>query len=106
MATTTKDTTDNKPRTRTPRPRSAAGPAEPKGYAKARADFEARAQDWLLARQERTMTIPDDLHLAAARGVPCRTCGALIYRHGDAGHTIEWIRTSGTHWAAGITAAC
>lgn len=61
--------------------------------------------------------MPADLHLVAALGVPCSSCGALVYRNGDAGHTISWkptaswsARNSGgpddRHWATGITATC
>jgi hypothetical protein len=106
MAITTKDTPDNEAVTRRRAPRPRTSPAEPKGYARARTEFEGRAQDWLLSRPGKAMDVPGDLHLVARRGVPCRNCGALIYRDGDAGHTIEWNRTSGRHWASGITASC
>lgn len=116
MNTTEKDATDNKTkpvRRRTPRPRAADTPktaALPAGYAKARTAFETRAQDWLLDRPGRSMRIPDDLRLIAGLGVPCSTCGNLIYRDRDSGHTIVWKQKAkgdpGGHWASGITASC
>lgn len=84
-----------------------AGPA---GYAKAREQFEARAQNWLLDQPGRVMQMPADLRAVTALGVPCQVCGSLIYRDRDAGHTIEWApkrRGDGAgHWAAGVTAWC
>jgi hypothetical protein len=109
---TTRDTTDTG-RRRAPRQRSSP---EPRGYAKARTAFEERAQDWLLERPARTMYLPENLHLFTALGVPCSTCGSLIYRGGDAGHTVGLTlqfpgsardnRNPGRHWAAAITAFC
>jgi hypothetical protein len=104
MNTTQSETADTKAKRRPPRQRAA--PAEPRGYARARAAFEGRAQDWLLDRPGRLMVLPDDLPKVVALGVPCRTCGALVYRYGDAGHTISWTRQSVPHWAAAITASC
>lgn len=116
MNTTAGDTTDTTRRRRAPRQRTTGDLPEPKGYAKARAAFEERAHDWLLARPARIACLPENLNLIAALGVPCRGCGALIYRDGDAGHTVEWkpapgwsIQGSGPgdrHWATAITASC
>lgn len=117
MKTTAKDTTDSKPspaRRRAPRPRTPKPGGDqvklPPHYTKARQEFEAGAQRWLLKRPGRVMEMPDDLLPIATLGVPCRTCGASVYRQGDAGHTIEWKPKSkgdpAGHWAAGITARC
>lgn len=89
-------------RAKAPRQRRAAGPA---GYAKARDEFEGRAQDWLLSRPGRTLMMPDDLAGVVALGVPCRTCGAAVYRNGSGGHEVTWRREPG-HWASGIVAVC
>lgn len=116
MNTTGKDTPDTKARpagARAPRPRAAARPAgtaTSSGYAAARTKFEARAQRWLLERPGRVMQMPDDLRPVTALGVPCQTCGNLVYRDRDAGHTIEWTPKrpgdGAGHWAAGLTAWC
>ena len=115
MNTTPGDTTDTPAgtaRKRAPRQRAKnSAPSQPKGYATARAEFERRAQDWLLSRPGRTMQMPQDLAAVVALGVPCRTCGAVIYRQGTAGHTIEWQPSArsgdpGLHWSTGITAYC
>lgn len=49
--------------------------------------------------------MPDELNAVTALGVPCPG-GKLIYRNGEAGHTVEWSREPGEHWAAGIIAIC
>lgn len=107
-----KGTTDTKPTTTktarsAPRPRSRTGgaPAVPAKYVKARALFEAQAQQWLLERPGKTMCMPEDLPAVARLGVPCQACGASIYRDRDRGHRVSWRREPG-HWAAGITATC
>lgn len=78
---------------------------EPSGYAQAREKFEKDAQQWLLSRPGRVLMMPDDLVAVTALGVPCRDCGASVYRHATAGHSVSWRREP-RHWAAGITASC
>ena len=80
----------------------------PKGYPRAHGAFETRAQDWLLGRSGRLVRLPEDLLAIAALGIPCRTCGNLIYRAGTGSdrHSIDWSRQPDGHWAAGITASC
>jgi hypothetical protein len=92
------DTTDTKIKKKSTR----RGPA---GYGKARTEFQVRAQRWMLGRPGRVFTMPDDLRAVTALGVPCETCGALIYRDGDAGHRVSW-REDPVHWADGVTATC
>jgi hypothetical protein len=114
MNATEKDTAgrDAKRAPRQRRSPAAAGksPAAPRGFAKARRDFEARAQDWLAGRPGKVMQIPQDLPAIAALGVPCSCHGSLIYRDGQDGHTIAWKRkaegAAAGHWASGITASC
>jgi hypothetical protein len=101
------DTTDTEPTTaaRAPRQRRRQG-SSPAQYAGARGKFEVRAQEWLLARPGRTMSMPSDLREVTGLGVPCPGCGALIYRDRDAGHRVGWRSDTTGHWAAGITVTC
>ncbi len=80
----------------------------PKGYSKARVEFQARAQDWQRSRPGRLVRLPEDLLAIAKLGIPCQTCGSLIYRAGAGTdrHAIGWAPTDGGHWAGGITATC
>lgn len=93
------------PRQRRAKPAAPAF-ADPDEYANARQRFEGEAQRWLLGQPDRTMMMPDDLAAVVALGVPCRNCGASVYRNRDAGHAVRWERSPGGHWAAGITVTC
>lgn len=105
MATQT-DSPDRTTRRSAPRPRRPA--TTPRGYAKAHAEFQARAQEWLRTRADNLVRLPEDLLAIARLGIPRRTCGNLIYRAGAGSdhHSIDWSRLPGEHWAAGITASC
>lgn len=103
MNTTPRDATPTKTR-RSPRPRT---PTEPRGYVKARAEFEDKARQWLLGRPGKQMNVPGDLRLITALGVPCQKCGNLVYRSGTDGHTVTWLpKPPAGHWASAIIATC
>ena len=101
---TTQADAPDKTAARAPRQRRHRG-----ATAKQLTEFQARAQIWLLGRPGKMVRLPDELlTIAAAIGIPCRTCGKLIYRAGAGAehHSIDWSPAPGQHWAASITASC
>jgi len=102
MNTTPRDTTPTKTR-RSPRQRT---PTEPRGYTKAHTEFQEKARLWLLSRPGKQMQVPGDLARIVALGLPCRTCGNLIFKPDTDGHTVTWQQVTSGHWASGIIATC
>ena len=101
MNTTPGDTTTTKGR-RSPRQRA----GEPRGYTRAHTEFEDKARLWLLGRPGKQMQVPGDLAKIVALGLPCRTCGNVIFRPDTEGHTVTWQQVTSGHWASGIIATC
>lgn len=75
--------------------------------------FLVRAESWALARaggDESAVVIvyPQDTAVITALGVPCFDCFGLVYRQGEAGHTVRFgvDPENGRPWASLIWASC
>jgi hypothetical protein len=86
---------------RTPRQRRTRGSSST--HARARKEFEQRAQDWLKQRPGKAMALPQDLAAVVALGVPCPQCGVLVRRDRQDGHLAGYSRPESGHWASGVT---